>query len=47
VDFFIAAILFWSLSGLWLCWEMRPTRKTGALFAAGGILLFAIFLVVL
>jgi hypothetical protein len=47
VDVFIVAVLFWTLSGLWLWWEMRPTRTTGAMFAAGGTLLFAFFLAVL
>ena len=44
VDAFIVAMLFWFASGLWMWWEMGATRKTGALFAAGGLALFALFL---
>lgn len=44
VDLFIAAMIFWVLSGLWMWWEMRVTRKLGALFALGGLALFAFFL---
>lgn len=44
VDFFIVAMLFWALSGLWLWWEMKVTRKLGATVMVGGILLFSFFL---
>lgn len=47
VDLFILTIIFWAASGLWLWWEMKLTRKLGALFLAGGVALFAFFLVVL
>lgn len=47
VDLFIAAMIFWVASGLWMWWEMKVTRVTGALFALGGAALFAGFLVVL
>ncbi len=47
VDFFIAGVIFWALSGLWLWWEMKVTRTFGALALAGGIALFASFLAVL
>jgi hypothetical protein len=47
VDFFIAGVIFWALSGLWMWWEMKVTRKLGFLALAGGIALFAFFLVVL
>lgn len=47
VDFFIFGVLFWSLSGLWLWWELKVTRTLGALALAGGIALFALFLAVL
>jgi hypothetical protein len=44
VDFVVAAIVFWALSGLWLWWELKVTRRLGAAFFLGGIVLFAIFL---
>lgn len=45
VDLFIAAVIFWALSGLWLWWELKVTRRLGAIFAISGIALFAFFLV--
>lgn len=47
VDLFILTVIFWAASGLWLWWEMKLTRKVGALFLAGGVALFAFFLAVL
>ena len=47
VDLFIVAVLFWSLSGFWLWWEMRPTRRAGLACLVAGIALFSIFLAVL
>jgi hypothetical protein len=44
VDLFIAAIVFWAVSGLWMWWEMRVTRRWGAMFAAAGAALFVFFL---
>ncbi len=44
VDFFIAGVLFWALSGLWMWWGLSVTRKPGALVLLGGIALFAFFL---
>lgn len=44
VDFFIAAMLFWTLSGLWMWWELKVTRKLGALAVIAGVALFALFL---
>jgi len=44
VDLFIAGMLFWILSGLWMWWELRVTRKLGGVFALGGIALFGFFL---
>ena len=45
VDLFIAAMIFWVLSGLWMWWEMRVTRLWGGVFALAGAGLFAFFLV--
>lgn len=47
VDLFIFAMLFWVISGLWLWWEIRSTRRWGALALATGLGIFAFFLVVL
>lgn len=47
VDFFIAGMLFWALSGLWLWWELKATRKLGAFAAIAGAALFAFFLAML
>lgn len=44
VDLTIIAIVFWSLSGLWMWWEMKATRIYGALGAAGGLAVFTLFL---
>lgn len=44
VDVAIVGMLFWVASGLWMWWEMRATRGWGALTAAGGLGLFALFL---
>jgi len=47
VDLFIAVMLFWTLSGMWMWWEMKVTRNWGALSMLAGAVLFAIFLGVL
>ena len=44
VDVAIGAMIFWVLSGLWMWWEMKVTRRLGALALAGGACLFALFL---
>jgi hypothetical protein len=44
VDLVIAAMVFWVISGLWMWWGIRPTRKWGAICAASGIVIFALFL---
>ncbi|MBI5693178.1 MAG: PepSY-associated TM helix domain-containing protein [Verrucomicrobia bacterium] len=45
VDLVIAACLIWALSGLWMWWEMKATRRIGATGLAGGIALFAFYLI--
>jgi hypothetical protein len=47
VDVFIAAMVFWVLSGLWMWWEMKVTRRLGLTAFASGIALFAFYLTVL
>ena len=44
VDLVIFALVFWVASGLWMWWEMRPTRVWGAAFSAIGAGLFGLFL---
>ena len=44
VDLAIFAMIFWVASGLWMWWEMKVTRLTGALFGLSGIAIFALFL---
>jgi hypothetical protein len=44
VDLVIVALGAWVLTGLWMWWEMKATRRAGAVAAATGIGLFALFL---
>ena len=44
VDMVIIAMVFWVASGLWMWWELRVTRRWGAVSAAAGLALFALFL---
>ena len=44
VDLVIVAMVFWVASGLWMWWEMRTTRRWGAVSAAAGLGLFGFFL---
>jgi len=37
-------MVFWAASGLWLWWELKSTRRWGALSIVGGFGLFALFL---
>ena len=47
VDLVIAAMVFWVLSGLWMWWEMKITRRLGLTAFASGVALFAFYLMVL
>jgi hypothetical protein len=47
VDVAVLAMVFWALSGIWLWWELRPTRLWGAACAVFGLALFAFFLALL
>ncbi len=40
VDVAVLAMVFWSLSGIWLWWELKPTRRWGSLALAAGPALF-------
>lgn len=43
VDLVIAAMIFWAASGLWMWWEMKLTRRWGAIFGMAGLALFGLF----
>jgi hypothetical protein len=47
VDVAVIAMVFWSLSGLWLWWEIKSTRTWGTVSFVTGCGLFAIFLALL
>ncbi len=40
IDAVIVAITLWVLSGLWMWWELKITRRTGGLVALSGAALF-------
>jgi len=42
VDLTVLGMLLWICSGLWMWWEMKVTRRLGALLALGGLALFAL-----
>lgn len=44
VDLVIVAMGLWVATGFWMWWELKKTRRLGAIFALGGIALFALFL---
>jgi hypothetical protein len=47
VDTAIIAMLFWALSGIWMWWELKTTRKWGAIAAVSGMGLFVLFLILI
>jgi hypothetical protein len=47
VDVTVVTMVFWSLSGIWLWWELRPLRLWGALSLVPGIILFALFAILI
>jgi hypothetical protein len=44
VDLAVAGMIFWVVSGIWMWWEIRPARLTGAVFAALGWGMFGLLL---
>jgi|SRR5690606_25647000 len=44
VDLVIVAMVFWCLSGLWLWWQLKTTRRFGAVCAVAGLLWFTVLL---
>ena len=47
VDVTVLVMIFWSLSGIWLWWELRSTRLWGIIAGGFGLALFAVFLALL
>jgi hypothetical protein len=47
VDVFLATMVFWVASGLWMWWEMKVTRPLGLAAFVGGAALFILYLSVL
>lgn len=47
VDSFIAVMLIWVLTGLWMWWEMRAARNWGLVILLAGFAVFGLFLGVL
>ena len=45
LDMVIASMLAWGITGLWMWYKMKPTRRWGTLCLAVGCLLFAFFVV--
>ena len=43
VDVAVVTMAFWSLSGIWLAWELKTTRVWGALSLVVGLGLFVVF----
>jgi hypothetical protein len=44
VEVTVLAMMFWIVSGIWMWWEIKPARMWGAVFALGGLGLFALLL---
>jgi hypothetical protein len=44
VDLVILGMVFWAISGLWMWWEMKVTRRLGWSAALAGAATFALFL---
>ena len=43
VDVAVVTMVFWSLSGIWLAWELKTTRVWGVLSFVAGLGLFVVF----
>src|SRR5262245_31721539 len=47
VDVAVVVMAFWSLSGVWLWWELKTTRYWGAVSLVAGLGLFALFAILI
>ena len=43
VDLVVVALIFWVVSGLWIWWEHKGTRRLGMILTAGGLAVFIFF----
>jgi hypothetical protein len=44
VDLVVAALIFWVISGLWIWWEYKGTRRLGMILTAGGLAVFIFYI---
>ncbi|MFC1614510.1 PepSY-associated TM helix domain-containing protein [Gemmatimonadota bacterium] len=47
VDLVVVALIFWVISGLWIWWEYKGTRRLGIILTAGGLAMFIFFVFVI
>jgi hypothetical protein len=47
IDVVVVAMVFWALSGIWMWWEMKATRRWATVCLVSGVGLFAFFVVTL
>jgi hypothetical protein len=47
VDLVILAMVFWVISGLWMWWEMKVTRRLGLAALLAGCCVFGFYLATL
>jgi hypothetical protein len=43
VDLVVAALIFWVISGLWIWWEYKGTRRLGVILTTGGLAVFIFY----
>ena len=44
IDVWVVAVLVWILSGLWMWWQLKPTRRLGLVGALIGFALYGLFM---
>jgi len=47
VDAAVVAMVFWSVSGIWMWWEIKTTRLWGSLSLFAGLAVFALFVILI
>lgn len=47
VDALVISMLFWALSGLYMWWELKTTRKLGFVSISSGVILFVVLVLFL
>jgi hypothetical protein len=43
----VVMMVLWSISGIWLWWEIKPTRRYGLVAVVGGAALFTLFAILI